>query len=276
MAKLVAKPSTMTIIRWAILLVIGITYAYKVANPLLGFIVFLLPVTFALLHSFAYFGKKHTLIMFGLIIAISYAAEYIGVHTGVLFGFYHYNTAGSINGFLVGGVPPLVTFSYVSMGYTCYVMARIILAQFGKLKGWALLGVPVIAAMFMTVWDMSFDPVASYVQQRYIWERGGAYFGVPFRNFTGWFITTVTFFIAISLYLNYGAKVKDILAKPGRLFLAEPVVLMALNALSIIAHETSSKPTILQQNMALVALFGLGTFVVITTFRLLDTRLVKT
>lgn len=261
-------------LRWSLLAIIGITDVYSVANPALGFIIFLLPVTFALLHSLKFFGKKHTVVMFALIAIISYLAEYIGVHYGWLFGNYFYNTAGNINGFLVGGVPPLITFSYISMGYVCYVMARIILGQFGKLKGASLVGVPMIAASFMTVWDMAFDPVASYVQKRYIWFTGGAYFGVPFRNFTGWFITTFTFFMAISLYLNYCAKIKDFLAKPSRLFLAEAVALMAVNAFSIALHETNN-PTLLQQNMALIALFGLGTFITITTFRLLDKKLLK-
>lgn len=262
-------------LRWSLLAIIAITDIYHVANPALGFIIFLLPVAFALLHSFAYFGKRHTFIIFSIIAAISYAAEFIGVHYGWLFGHYFYNSAGSVNGFLVAGVPPLVTLSYMSMGYVCYIMARIILGQFGKLKGTNLLGAPMIAALFMTVWDMAFDPVASYVQKRYTWFTGGAYFGVPFRNFVGWFITTFTFFIAITLYLNYGAKIKDFLQKPSRLFLAEAVALMAVNAFSIVWLETQ-KPTLLQQNMALIALFGLGTFISITVFRLLDKKLLKT
>lgn len=264
-----------TVLRWILLALIAITSIYKVQNPGLGFLVFLLPVTFALLHSLKYFGKKHTLVVFLIIIAISYTAEFLGVHTGQIFGHYYYNASPNINGFLIAGVPPLVTFSYISMGYTSYLLARIILGKFGKLQGAAFIGIPIIAAMFMTVWDMAFDPIASYVQQRYIWETGGAYFGVPLRNFVGWFLTTFTFFSIINIYLNYAAKAKDYIDKPSRLFLSEPVVLMGANAAAIIAHIVTGRGSVVQQNMALVALFGLGTFVTISVFRLLDKNLTK-
>jgi ATP-dependent Lon protease len=71
--------------------------------------------------------------MFATIILVSFAAEYIGVHTGKLFGLYYYNPSSTVNGFLWGGVPPLVTFSYISMGYVCYVIARIIFNAHGKI-----------------------------------------------------------------------------------------------------------------------------------------------
>jgi len=256
------------VIRWVLLALIAITNIYIVTNPGVAFLVFLMPISFALLHGFSYFGKKHTLVMFAIIMVVSYTAEFIGVHTGKLFGPYYYNNDG-VNGFLVGGVPPLVTFSYVSMGYICYVLSRIILGQYAKLRGWMLLGVPILAAMCMTVWDMSFDPVVSYVQHLYIWQ-GGPYFGVPWQNFTGWFITTFTFYIIISLYLNRFAQDKDIQKQPSRLFLAQVIVAMAVNALGIIIRLTNPEATQLQQAMAVVAMFGMGIPMVTATFRLLS------
>lgn len=257
------------IVRWILLALLLITNIYIVTNPAIAFLVFLLPITFALLHGFSYFGKKHTLIIMAIIMVVSYTAEYIGVHTGVLFGPYYYNNDG-VNGFLVAGVPPLVTFSYVSMGYISYVLARIILGQYAMLKGWALLGVPVIAAMTMTVWDMSFDPVVSYVKHLYTWE-GGAYFGVPWQNFTGWFITTFTFFMLISLYLNT-IKDKDFLKNPSKPFLAQVIIGMAVNALGIIILLAHPDATSLQQAMAIVAMFGMGMPMAIGSFRLLTSK----
>ena len=55
--------------------------------------------------------------IFGIIILVSFTAEYLGVHTGRVFGPYYYNPSAKVNGFLWAGVPPLVTFSYISMGY---------------------------------------------------------------------------------------------------------------------------------------------------------------
>jgi len=271
MATSLQNLSASTWVRWALLALIAVTDIWAVTAPGLSFLVFLAPFIFVLLHSFKLFGRRHTLVMFGIIIAVSFVAEYLGVHTGRIFGLYYYNPSPAVNGFLWGGVPPLVTFSYISMGYTSYVLARIIFGQLGKLRGAAVAGVPIVAAMIMTMWDMSFDPIASYVRKIYTWYAGGAYFGVPFRNFTGWFLETLVFFVIIGLYLGAFAKAKDYLAKPSRLFLAEVIVLVAANAFGTVSHEFYH-PTTLQQAMAVVALFGLGLPVVIASFRLLESK----
>jgi putative membrane protein len=254
---------------------IAITSVFAVHNSALAFIVFLLPTTFALLHSLELFGKKHTAALFAIIILVSFAAEYLGVHTGKIFGLYYYNPSHTVNGFLWGGVPPLVTFSYISIGYVSYVVSRIIFGfpgkVTGKMKAPALIGIPVLAAMLTTMWDMSFDPVASYVHKIYTWYAGGAYFGVPFRNFIGWFGESLVFFGLITLYLQFIAKGRDFLKKPSKLFLGEVVFLMAANAFGIISKEFSH-PTTIQQAMAIIALFGMGIPIVIASFRLLDRR----
>lgn len=256
-------------VRWAILIAILLTNIWAVHNPALSFLVFLMPPVWALLHSLELFGKKHTAVIFSIIVLVSFAAEYIGVHTGQLFGPYFYNPDHAVNGFLWGGVPPLVTFSYISIGYASYMVARIILGFPGKIKGAALIGIPVLASMLTTMWDMSFDPIASYVHKIYTWYEGGAYFGVPFRNFTGWFLESLVFFGLITLYLQTVPKVKDFMKKPSSIFLAEAVFLMAANAFGTIVKEFD-RPTYVQQSMALIALFGLGIPVVIATFKLLQ------
>lgn len=87
------KYSKLDILRWVILIIIAITNIYIVKNPVLSLLIFLLPITFVFLHSGNYFGWVHTLIMFVLIIAIGFLGEYLGVHTGVIFGNYYYNLA---------------------------------------------------------------------------------------------------------------------------------------------------------------------------------------
>src|SRR6218665_3944232 len=92
---------------WVILAIVAITNIYIVKNPGLSTIIFFLPFVFALLHSFMFFGKKHTFVIFAIIMLTSYTSEFLGVHTGQVFGHYFYNAAPNINGFLIGGVPPL-------------------------------------------------------------------------------------------------------------------------------------------------------------------------
>jgi len=258
-----------TKIRWAILIAIAISSIWVTHNPALSFIIFLLPPLWALLHSLELYGKKHTLVIFTIIILVSFTAEYIGVHTGKLFGLYFYNPDHAINGFLWGGVPPLVTLSYISIAYSSYLVARIILGFPGRIKGAAIIGIPVLASMLTTMWDMSFDPIASYVNKIYTWYAGGAYFGVPFRNFTGWFLESIVFFGLMTVYLQTVPRVKDFMKKPSSLFLAEAVFLMAANAFGTIVKEFNN-PTAVQQSLALVALFGMGIPIVIASFRLIQ------
>ena len=79
------KLSRSTYIRWIILFFIAATNIWALKNPGLSFIVFLAPLIFVLLHSFKLFGKKHTFMIFGIIILVSFTAEYLGVHTGRVF-----------------------------------------------------------------------------------------------------------------------------------------------------------------------------------------------
>src|SRR5437763_3903071 len=54
----------------------------------------------------------------------------------------------------------------------------------------------------MVSWDLSFDPINSTIGHLWIWQDGGNYFGVPFSNFMGWFLTVFVFFQLFALYLR--------------------------------------------------------------------------
>jgi uncharacterized membrane protein len=44
-----------------------------------------------------------------------------------------------------------------------------------------------LSALMMTAWDLPMDP--AMVEEGYwVWKEGGAFFGVPFQNFVGWFL----------------------------------------------------------------------------------------
>jgi len=53
----------------------------------------------------------------------------------------------------------------------------------------------------MVAWDLSLDPIASTINQTWIWTQGGGYFGVPISNFLGWSLTVYIFFQLFALYL---------------------------------------------------------------------------
>lgn len=257
-------------IRWALIALILVTNLIPVTQPALAFLVFLLPITFAALHSAITFGARNTLVIFAIIMVVAFFSEFVGVHTGFPFGAYHYNADG-INGIIWVGVPPLVTFSYVSMAYTCYITARIILGLLGQARRGMLVGLSAVSAMLMASWDLAFDPAMSTVKGLWIWDDGGAYFGVPIQNFVGWFLTTFVFFLLVTAYLNRFATERLATGHP-RLFRAEVLAAFAANVIALVIHGFLPGATDITQAMGIVALFALGTPLVTAAVRLASTR----
>jgi len=54
----------------------------------------------------------------------------------------------------------------------------------------------------MTAWDLVMDLVM-VKRGHWVWEQGGAWFGIPLQNFWGWWLTS---FLVIALYLWLGGK----------------------------------------------------------------------
>jgi len=54
----------------------------------------------------------------------------------------------------------------------------------------------------MVSWDLSQEPVWSTILRAWVWLRGGAYFGVPFTNFFGWFLTVYVICQAFAVFLR--------------------------------------------------------------------------
>jgi putative membrane protein len=52
----------------------------------------------------------------------------------------------------------------------------------------------IMASALMVSLDLSFDPVFSNSLGLWTWQGQTQYFGVPFSNFFGWFIASLTFF----------------------------------------------------------------------------------
>jgi putative membrane protein len=83
--------------------------------------------------------------------------------------------------------------------YPTYVVANLIV------DGWPvgtpggrghLVRLALIGALVMTAWDLVVDPILSGpTVGAWVWEGGGPYYGVPFRNFLGWIVTTFTVYL---------------------------------------------------------------------------------
>lgn len=108
------------------------------------------------------------------------AVEWIGVHTGRLFGEYHYS---DVLGPLVYGVPVTLGFAWIAVVCNAVLISH----DFGQ-RGLRLLLLRAAQAGFWSVlMDLVLDPVA-HARSFWKWGGGGGFYGVPWSNFGGWLI----------------------------------------------------------------------------------------
>lgn len=166
--------------------------------PVLGYLPGLIVVVLSAISAATWVGWTRSLALLIGITALGFVAEILGTQTGLVFGVYHY--ADVLNGPLWFGVPPVTMSIYFGLGWVCLVMARSIASDIGVVvRTGRLLAISALAALFMTVHDLSTDPSQSTIGGLWVWDDGGAWFGVPYRNFVGWFVVT----FIMSAVMNY-------------------------------------------------------------------------
>ncbi|WP_005037494.1 carotenoid biosynthesis protein [Holophaga foetida] len=144
-----------------------------------------------LVHAVYLTGWRRALAFFALALVVSFVMEYVGAKTGLIFGHYHYTDV--LDPKIASTVPVVIPLAYFMVLYPSRMMADLI--TWGKAAGvtrgllWSLF-TAVLAALTMTAWDLSMDPVMVHDVRAWVWERGGPYFGIPLQNFFGWFLTT--------------------------------------------------------------------------------------
>lgn len=255
------------LLRWAILFMIIASSFMAVKNGLLAILIYVLPVVFIYMHGSRFLGKKNIIIFFIAVSATTFIAEYLGVNTGRLFGEYYYNTIG--NGPLVGGVPPLLMLTYISITYGAYWVIRILLGDFGIIKGYRIVWFSILGGLVATLTDLVADPVNSTINQVYIWTKGGIFFGVPYENFTGWLLEMTIVFIVISLIFAYILKSPATKRIPSREFQLQPIILFSAPIIPIILRPLwGEQPADIRSAMSLIALFGLGSIILATIARI--------
>jgi uncharacterized membrane protein len=131
-------------------------------------------------------------------IGLSLGSELLGTSTGFPFGHYRYLTGLGYK--IAGLVPFTIPLSWFYLGFSAYLLARAGL-ETRSLPPWVK-GVASIAigALLLTSWDFVLDPAMSQTTMPFwIWEQPGAFFGMPYQNFAGWFGTGVVFMTVASL-----------------------------------------------------------------------------
>ena len=190
----------------ALTIIVGI---YLIANTLIGIggskasvIIPFLAVSgglFIFAHGTARFGIKNLMLLIGIGAGVSLFYEALSIATGFPYSGYHYT---DILGPQLLGFPIMVMAGYGILSYIFWTTAETLIGKFNnKLSGANIVLVPVLAAFLFTSWDYAFDPIMASINKAYIWDMQGAYFGVPFQNYLGWYLATYTIFQIFALFI---------------------------------------------------------------------------
>ena len=138
----------------------------------------------ALLLSFFVLGifyqhtfKLKTYVTFLLIYVLSFVIEAIGVHSGAIFGNYHY---GSGLGIKLFDTPVMIGINWLML---IYVTASVV----DKLKLSTSLSI-LLASIGMVIYDMVLEQMASVMDMWY-WQNNH----IPVQNYISWFVISVVF-----------------------------------------------------------------------------------
>jgi len=215
----------------AVLYLIGVEAVRPwITLPRLGNIGFTLVfVLFAVLHCGRCHGWLRTGLFFGAAAVVSYALEETGVRTGLVFGPYHYS--GQL-GPMLGHVPVLIPLAWFMMIYPSWATARALLRGADMRRPAGMAALALVAAMIMTAWDTVMDPGMS-AAGNWVWEQGGAYFGVPLRNYAGWLLTTLLVYACAAIVW---AATERIVNKSGIEARAASLTFAALPVIVYLVH----------------------------------------
>ena len=128
---------------------------------------------------FVYLGPRGVAVSLAALAVFGYAAETIGVVTGLPYGPFYYGDA--LGPRLFGLVPLLLPVSYAPL-----VIGAVGAAWTSDAPGrllWVLR-----SALLLTVIDGVLDPGAATLGF-WVWPEGGAYYGVPLSNYAGWLLS---------------------------------------------------------------------------------------
>lgn len=211
MTDLTPRPSSLD--RWSLLVLAGFTlvsvagFGYYALHP-----ENLPPSGLALRFytiSFGFFAQVHILLAFAALATVlvartglrwlpallgvyvlSFTSEHVGTGYGIPFGGYEYT---GLLGTRVGSrVPALIPLSWFLMALPSWLIAR---AAFPRRLA---LAIPV-GALGLVLWDLALDPAMSFLTPYWRWEDSGPYYGMPWLNLVGWFVTGVALMAVLAL-----------------------------------------------------------------------------
>ncbi len=171
-------------------------FAWSMAGG--GVMYMLLGMSAVAVYAYRTLGVWHWLGFMLPALAISLSSELLGTSTGFPFGHYRYLTGLGYK--IAGLVPFTIPLSWFYLGFSAYLIARAGLNN--KIsQNWLKMPASIaLGAIFLTAWDFVLDPAMSQTTMPFwVWDQPGAFFGMPYQNFAGWFGTGTVFMTVATL-----------------------------------------------------------------------------
>lgn len=199
-----------------------------------GVIYILLGLVAVSLYSYRTLGLKALLAFLVPAIGISLGSELLGTSTGFPFGDYSY-----LNGLgykIAGLVPFTIPLSWFYLGISAYLLARGGLLSNQK-SWWRHLAALAIGALLLMSWDFVLDPAMSQTDMPFwYWHQPGAFYGMPYQNFAGWFLTGIVFMSVAAILWRGNEQVqgltRNVLTLPLIVYLANFAFAMVMSVVS--------------------------------------------
>lgn len=139
----------------------------------------------AILHDT--WGWGRTLRTAAIVAVLGWGIEFIGSRTGLPFGAYNYTEALQPQ---LGHVPLLIPLAWFMMLPPAWAIAERVVGTSSRLR------FILFSAAAFTAWDLFLDP--QMVHWGYwVWENPQGYFGIPWINYLGWFLTATVMTVAV-------------------------------------------------------------------------------
>lgn len=121
---------------------------------------------------------------FGLIYVLSLMSELAGTTFGLPFGEYAYSSLLGAKWF--DRVPLLIPLSWFTMAVPAFALSYFTFRH--PTQGFVRIA---FGALLLTVWDLSLDPAMSYLTTYWNWGEAGPFYGMPWINLFGWYVTGI-------------------------------------------------------------------------------------
>ncbi len=165
-------------------------FRYSMAGG--GIVYMLLGASAVAYYAYQIVGGRRWLTFMVSAVTLSLASELLGTSTGFPFGEYHYLSGLGYK--IADLVPFTIPLSWFYVGFSTYLIARVSLEHRSQPSWIKSVSAIALGSLLLTCWDLVLDPAMTQTDVPFwTWEQPGAFFGMPYQNFGGWFITGIVF-----------------------------------------------------------------------------------